>query len=154
MILYKKNSMDYQSLKTHSFVIAKLKVCSFPILGPEKCTYRGIESDKYTTLSAINTFLLLNMQQQHHRQHLFSKMAICIHENRFKECTTVKLSILYKWVSCPSAFLLLSLFETFLIIGVKKCIIKPLSFLQVWATMLMLQHSDMHRQFIMFSYNG
>ena len=111
MILQKKNSMDYQSLKTHSFVIAKLKVCSFAILGPEKCTYRGIESDKYTTLSAINTFLLLNMQQQHHRQHLFSKMAICIHENRFKECTTVKLSILYKWVSCPSAFLLLSLFK-------------------------------------------
>ena len=40
----------------------KIKGCSFPIFGPEKCTYRGIESDKYTTLSAINTFLLLNMQ--------------------------------------------------------------------------------------------
>ena len=92
----------------------------------ENCTYLGFDSVKYETISTINTFLLLARKNNNTGNNFF-KMVICIHENRFTECSTVKLSILYKWVSCPSAFLLLSLFKTFFIKGVKKCIIEPLS---------------------------
>ena len=92
----------------------------------ENCTYLGFDLVKYETISTINTFLLLARKNNNTGNNFF-KMVICIHENRFTECSTVKLSILYNWVSCPSAFLLLSLFQTFFIKGVKKCIIEPLS---------------------------
>ena len=78
----------------------------------ENCTYLGFDSVKYEAISTINTFWLLACKNNSIGNNFF-KMVICIHENRFTECSTVKLSILYKWVSCPSAFLLLSLFKTF-----------------------------------------
>ena len=56
MLLYKRFTLWNVNPKIMAFIIASSNLCPFPILGPEIRTYWGIESDKYTTLSAINTF--------------------------------------------------------------------------------------------------